>query len=133
MKLLALIAVAALMAAGPALAADPVTGLWQTKPDDNGNFGYIQIAPCGAKICGTLVKSFDKTGKPMTSDNIGKKIVWDMVDRGNGAYGGGKIWAPDRNKTYASKLKLSGDTLAVSGCILGGLICRSGGTWTRVK
>lgn len=133
MKRLALIAVAGLLAAGPALAADPVAGLWQTKPDDNGNFGYIQIAPCGTKICGVLVKSFDKAGKPMKSGNIGKKIVWDMVDLGNGAYGDGKIWSPDRDKTYASKMELTGDKLAVSGCILGGLICRSGGTWTRVK
>lgn len=133
MKRLALIAVAALMAAGPALATDPVMGLWRTKPDDNGNFGYVRMAPCGAKICGVLVRSFDKAGKPMKSANIGRRIVWDMVDRGNGHYGGGKIWAPDRNKTYASKMKLSGNRLAVSGCILGGLICRSGGSWARVK
>ncbi|MBI1219112.1 MAG: DUF2147 domain-containing protein [Rhodobacteraceae bacterium] len=131
MKRLALTAVLAILVAAPAFAADPVEGMWQTKPDDNGNFGYIQVQPCGTKFCGTLVKSFDKDGKPMQSDNVGKQIVWDMVAEGNGAYGEGKVWSPDRNKTYNSKMKLTGDNLAVSGCVF--FICRDGGTWTRVK
>lgn len=125
--------VAAILVAAPALAADPVEGLWQTVPDDNGNSGHIRIAACGEALCGTLVTSFDKAGKPMTSANIGKQIVWDMVAEGGGAYGGGKVWSPDRNKTYAAKMQLTGDSLAVSGCVMGGLICRNGGIWTRVK
>lgn len=118
--------------AGTALAGDPVDGTWKTLPDDNGNFGYVVFAPCGPKLCGTLTKSFDKKGAPMKSPNIGKKIVWDMLDRGHGHYDSGKIWAPDRNKTYASVMDLKGDTLSVAGCIAFGLICRSQ-KWTRVK
>jgi uncharacterized protein (DUF2147 family) len=133
MKRLVMTAVLALGVATSAFAADPVEGVWQTAPDDNGNFGHIQVQPCGVKICGTLIKSFDKDGKPMHSDNVGKQIVWDMVAQGNGAYGAGKVWSPDRDKTYSSKMQLTGDSLAVSGCVLGGLICRNGGTWTRVK
>lgn len=49
-----------------------------------------------------------------------------------GAAGTGMAWAADRDKTYASTMTLSGDTLAVAGCVLGGLICRSQ-AWTRVK
>ena len=118
--------------AGAALAADPVDGTWKTLPDDNGNFGYVVFAPCGGRLCGTLTKSFDSKGAPMESPNIGRKIVWDMLDRGKGHYHSGKIWAPDRDKTYASVMDLKGDTLSVAGCILGGLICRSQ-KWTRVK
>lgn len=118
--------------AGAALAADPVQGTWKTLPDDNGNFGYVVITPCGEKLCGTLTESFDSTGKPMNSPNIGKKIVWDMLDRGKGHYDSGKIWAPDRDKTYSSTMSLKGDTLSVAGCILAGLICRSQ-NWTRVR
>ena len=55
-----------------------------------------------------------------------------MAAKGGGAYGGGKVWAPDRDKTYNSKMQLSGDSLAVSGCVLGGIICRAS-DWTRVK
>lgn len=117
---------------GPAMAADPVEGLWKTLPDDNGKYGFVQIAPCGDKLCGTLVKAFDQSGAETPSDNIGKRIVWDMVAAGDGSYGGGKVWAPDRDKTYNSKMSLSGDSLAVSGCVLGGLICRAS-AWVRVK
>jgi uncharacterized protein (DUF2147 family) len=111
--------------------ADPVEGLWQTKADDNGNFGHIQIKPCGAAFCGTLVKAFDSAGKEIDSPNVGKRIVWDMVAYGDGFYDDGKIWSPDRDKTYNSQMTLTGDSLAVEGCVLG--ICRDGGTWKRVK
>jgi uncharacterized protein (DUF2147 family) len=122
---------AMVLVAGSAFAADPVFGVWKTKPDDNGNFGHINVTACGSKICGTLIKAFDGSGKEIKSDNVGKKIIWDMVAKGNGAYGDGKVWSPDRDKTYSSKMELSGNGLAISGCILG--ICRDGGTWTRVK
>ncbi|MFM2355062.1 MAG: hypothetical protein RLZZ528_798 [Pseudomonadota bacterium] len=127
-----ILSVALTLAAGAACAADPVEGLWKTKPDDNGNFGHVQIAPCGDKLCGVLVKAFDGAGAEMASDNIGKQIVWDMVANGDGTYGGGKVWAPDRDKTYKSKMALSGNTLSVSGCVMGGAICRAS-DWTRAN
>jgi uncharacterized protein (DUF2147 family) len=122
---------AALILVAGAVLADPVEGIWRTEPDDNGNSGHVQIAPCGARLCGTLIQSFDPAGKPMESENIGKQIVWNMVAKGNGAYGSGKVWSPDRDQTYSSKMQLNGNTLAVEGCVL--FICRDGGTWTRVK
>jgi len=117
--------------AGAAQAADPVEGTWKTLPDDNGNFGYVQIKPCGPAFCGTLIQSFDGTGAVMESENVGKLIIWDMVAYPDGLYDDGQIWAPDRDKTYNSDMRLSGDKLSVRGCFLG--ICRDGGTWTRVK
>ena len=111
--------------------ADPVEGIWKTKPDDNGHYGYVQIEPCGPAFCGRLVKAFDQTGAEIASPNIGKQIVWDMVAQGDGAYGDGKVWSPDRDKTYSSKMQLDGNSLSVSGCVL--MICRDGGTWTRVQ
>lgn len=112
-------------------AADPIYGLWQTIPDDNGNFGHIEVQDCDGTICGVLMKSFDGSGKSIESDSIGKRIIWNMKAKGDGKYGGGKIWSPDRDKTYASKLELVGDMLKVSGCVF--VVCRDGGTWTRVK
>ncbi len=125
-------AMALMLWAGAALAADPVEGVWQTKPDDNGNFGYVEFKPCGTMLCGVLVQAFDSTGAERASDNIGKQLVWDMVAAGDGSYLDGKIWTPDRDKTYRSTMQVTGDTLSVSGCILGGLICRAQ-DWTRVK
>ena len=53
-----------------------------------------------------------------------------MAPEGNGRYGGGQVWSPDRDQTYRSNMTLSGDTLAVEGCFL--VICRTS-TWTRVR
>lgn len=118
-------------AASAAWAGDAVEGVWQTKADDNGNYGHIKVSACGDKFCGVLVKSFDSAGKPLKSENIGKQIIWDMVAQGDGTYTDGKVWSPDRDKTYDSKMTLAGDSLAVKGCVL--FICRDGGTWARVK
>lgn len=116
---------------GAAHAADPVEGLWQTAPDDNGNFGHIEVKPCGPAFCGTLVKAFDSAGNEVDSPNVGKQIVWDMMAAGDGSYEDGKVWSPDRDKTYNSYMVLEGDGLSVKGCVFG--ICRDGGTWTRVQ
>jgi uncharacterized protein (DUF2147 family) len=132
MKKIALMLAVVSGLATPAFAADPVEGIWKTKPDDNNNFGYVQIAPCGERFCGVLIKSFGSDGNEMQSPNVGKNIVWDMVAQGDGHYGSGKVWSPDRDKTYNSKMLLKGDVLDVSGCVLGGLICRAS-TWTRVQ
>jgi uncharacterized protein (DUF2147 family) len=126
---LTLAALAAVFIAGTA-AADPLEGRWQTAPDDNGNFGFIDVAPCGPALCGTLVVAFDSTGTQVESPNVGRLIIWDTVASGEGAYEG-RIYAPDRDKEYASSLTLAGDQLSVSGCVFG--ICRQGGTWVRVQ
>jgi len=132
MRIRAGLAVALALAAAMAGAAqaDPVEGVWQTQPGDDGGFGHVRIAPCDAALCGTLVRAYGSDGRARDSDTLGRRIVWDMVPQGGGAYGGGKIWAPDRDKTYASKMTLAGDRLKVSGCVFG--ICRSQ-TWARVE
>lgn len=118
--------------AAPAL-ADPADGIWKTAEGEEGGYLHVSIAACGAAICGTIAKAFDGDGAPSPDyDHLGKKLIWDMNADGDGAYSGGTIWAPDTDKTYRSKMALSGDALEVKGCVAGGLICR-GQTWTRVK
>ena len=111
--------------------SDPVFGVWKTTQDDKGHFGHIEIRACDQKICGILVKSFDASGKVVPSDLTGARIIWDMENKGSGSYENGKIYAPDRDKTYTSKLQLNGNSLKISGCIA--FICRDGGIWARVK
>jgi uncharacterized protein (DUF2147 family) len=117
------------LGAGSAM-AEPLLGMWRTAADDNGNSGLVQVAPCGSAICGKLVKSYNSAGQEIESENIGRNIISETVATGSGAYKG-KVYSPDRGKTYNSKLQLSGDTLKVSGCVMG--ICRDGGTWQRAK
>ena len=132
MKTFMMAAVASLsLGVGAAHAADPVHGTWQIAKDDNGNYGHITVTDCGNKICGTLTKSFDSSGNALASDNNGRKIIWDMKADGGGAYSGGKVYAPDRDKTYNSKMTLKGNSLNIQGCVLG--ICRDGGSWKRVN
>lgn len=129
MKRFALAIAALIVSTGMAM-ADPLEGMWRTAADDNGNSGLIQVAPCGAALCGTLMTAYDASGAEMASDNIGKQIISQTVLDSPGRYSG-KVYSPDRDKTYNSRLVLEGNTLSVSGCVLG--ICRDGGTWTRVN
>lgn len=126
-----LLIAASLAVFGSVALADPVEGIWQTKKDDNGNFGHIEIKPCGPAFCGTLITAFNGAGQEIESPNVGRKIVWDMVAYPNALYDDGQIYSPDRDKTYNGDMTLAGDSLKVRGCVLG--ICRDGGTWQRVK
>ncbi|MFY2825877.1 DUF2147 domain-containing protein [Ruegeria sp. MALMAid1280] len=114
--------------------ADPADGLWKTQPGDEGGYLHVTIAPCGSAICGTIDSAFDKSGnQQLAYENLGKQIIWDMEPEGDGSYANGKIWAPDRDKTYNSKMTLdSQNELTVKGCVAGGLVCR-GQTWTRIQ
>ena len=129
MKRLVTTSIAAAFLAVPAF-ADPVLGLYKTEPGDEGNFAHVELYECGAEICGVIRQAFDASGSPVESDTIGKRMIWDMAAKGEGSYSGGKIWAPDRDKVYKSKMQLSGGTLKVSGCVA--VICRSQ-SWMRLN
>ena len=115
------------LGAGAAM-ADPVLGTWKTEPDD-GSFAHIQMAPCGPKICGVIARTFNASGE-YQSPNLGKTLVIDMVAAGGGKYNG-QVWRPSNNKIYTGKMTLSGNELALRGCVAGGLICLKQ-DWVRV-
>lgn len=120
---------AALVLAGAASAqADPIAGLWASEVNKEGASLHVRIKPCGDAICGSVAKVL---GHPDTSSE-GKQMIWGMKPEGKGVYSGGKVWAPDQDKTYRGKLLLKGNKLTMSGCILGGVICR-GTDFTRLK
>ncbi|TNF64652.1 MAG: DUF2147 domain-containing protein [Rhodobacteraceae bacterium] len=109
--------------------ADPVLGTWKTQPDE-GNYAHIEMAPCGAKICGKIARTFNSGGE-YQSENLGKTLVIDMVAKGDGNYEG-QVWRPSNDRIYIGKMGLKGDTLDLRGCVAGGLIC-SKQTWQRVN
>ena len=127
MKTFAIIAALATLAS-PA-SAEELLGKWLTAPDENGFSAVIDIAPCGTKICGTNVQSMDADGKKVTTSSSGTKLLWDMVNKGNGNYTGG-VYSPAKKKEYKGKLQMTGNLLTVKGCI--GPICLSAGTWERM-
>ncbi len=126
--LLSAVALAGL--AMPAM-ADDLIGNWRTAPDDNGNTGIVQVVQCGTSLCGTLVQAFDSSGAQIASDNIGRQIIWDTNPTSEAGQYRGRLYSPDRDAEYNSRLTLSGNSLAVCGRLLG--IQRCGGDWTRVN
>ncbi|MDM8168729.1 DUF2147 domain-containing protein [Roseovarius sp.] len=130
MKRLAMTIAALGLSAGAAF-ADPVEGTWKTEPGDSGGYLHVSVYGCGEAICGAIRKAFDAQGQSNDSyEHLNKRMLWDMQAEGGGQYGNGKIWAPDRGKTYNSKMSLNGNTLTVEGCVA--VFCR-GQTWTRVQ
>ena len=119
----------------PGLAnAAVLTGVYQTEPGDTGSFLHVELGPCADNAeltCGTIIRKYnaDATMDP-AYENLGKPIVWNMEDKGNGKWGGGKIWAPDRDKTYNSKMTLEGNLLKVEGCVA--IFCRAM-TWQKIQ
>lgn len=117
-----------------ALQAAPPMGVYQTERGDTGGFLHVKMGPCAkspAKACGTIMAAYDKNNAKRTDyEHVGKPIVWDMAERSDGSFAGGKIWAPDRDKTYRSKMSVSGGGLKVSGCV--GPFCRSQ-SWQKLK
>ncbi|MFP1643219.1 DUF2147 domain-containing protein [Pontitalea aquivivens] len=117
----------AALAAGAAV-AEPIEGLWQTQADD-GAYAHVRIAPCGANYCGVIARSF-RDGAEYPSPNVGRQIVIDMAPKGGGKYEG-KVWRPANDKIYTGKIALSGKRMKLSGCVAGGLLCKSQ-DWTRI-
>ncbi|MDR9395726.1 DUF2147 domain-containing protein [Roseovarius sp. SYSU LYC5161] len=130
MRRMASAAAVLVLGAGMA-AADPAEGLWKTEPGESGGYLHVALYSCGSSICGVIKQAFDGAGDLSDGyDHLGKRMIWDMTPIGGGVYESGRIWAPDRDKTYKSNMTLDGNRLEVEGCVL--VICRAQ-TWTRVR
>jgi uncharacterized protein (DUF2147 family) len=120
-----------LLTAEAAQAADP-SGTWRMS---NGKV-TVRISACGDKLCGWIVglkKPLDRHGRPKTDkDNpnpalrnrplIGLTLLNEMRPAGRNRWQG-RIYNPDDGRTYSAKMKLSGSTMQVKGCVL--VFCKS--------
>jgi len=107
-----------------------VLGVWQTEAAESGGYLHVEIAPCDAYVCGTILKAFNKSDEESADyKHLGKQMIFDMKKKSEGVFVKGKIWAPDKDKTYKSKMSLVDGNLLVSGCVA--FICREQ-TWIRV-
>lgn len=111
-KLLA-IAIAVSAMTGTAFAAEPIVGTW--KRPSTGTL--IKFAACGSSFCG-IVQNGDYAGQ-----SIGKM-------KGSGTNYSGSITDLEEKKTYKGKAVVNGNVMKLSGCVLGGLICK-GENWNR--
>lgn len=128
---IATIGLLALMPAlAPAASADPAVGIWQTQPDRKDLTSHIDVKPCGAALCGTVLRAFGPDGREVRTANIGQPLFWDMQAQGNGAYDGGTVEVASMNLRARAKMQLQGNQLRVTGCK--GPAC-FGQTWTRLR
>lgn len=114
LRTLIISAALAALACGSAFAADEIEGRWKTQPGDT-----AAISDCGNGFCITL-KDGDYAGQQ----------VGQVVPSGDGRYVG-SITNPEDGKTYKGKGMVARDSLKISGCALGGLVCKSQ-TWFRL-
>lgn len=130
-------AAAALLAAAPLAAAGTVDGRWITADKD----AVIRIAPCGAKLCGTIDRFLVPPPRGLDQRDVNnkdaklrsRKLLGMPVLTGFALDDGmwrGQIYDPKSGNTYRSVLEPAGNVLKVKGCI--SVFCQTQ-TWTRAK
>jgi uncharacterized protein (DUF2147 family) len=116
------LAIATFLTTSAAMAGD-VTGEWVR--DDGA--AKVRFSACGDDaVCGFIAWKKDTNGP----GKIGEQ-VFDMKPNGADAWAG-TAFNPADGKQYTGKMALSGDHLTTSGCVFGGLICKSFG-WSRAS
>lgn len=115
--------------------ADGIFGLWDSEHENpTDDYVRVRIAPCEENeqyICGLIVEAFRNGEGSTEADFVGKRMLWGFEEKTESYWTKGKLWAPDTEKTYASKLdQINDDRLIVSGCVL--FFCRDQ-IWTRAN
>jgi uncharacterized protein (DUF2147 family) len=111
-----------LLTASPSL-AEEVLGTWVR---DNGAL-QVKFEPCGDAICGNIVWLRSAS---TSKAKVGQRLFFDMRPDGANSWTG-KAANPDSGTIYTGKMSIEESTLSTSGCIVGGLICKSA-NWRRV-
>jgi len=119
--------------------ADTVIGTWKTQTRN----GTVEVAKCGASICGTIITSDLLAQKPDQTDVLnkdqslrGRKLKGLQIVEGGqwdgSAWSGGTVYNPDDGRTYSGKITpIDADHLKLRGCVFVPL-CKTE-TWTRIR
>lgn len=96
----------------------------------------VKIAKCGSAHCGTIVavqgdaKDVHNPDPALRNRSlVGIRMISDIQPAGEGFTG--QLYNYKDGKTYKGKMAFQGKAMQLSGCVLGGLICRSQ-TWTKL-
>lgn len=115
---------APLLISTAAVASSDPKGTWLVAERD----ARVRIDSCGDALCGWIAWMKG----PAAFAKVGQRVLWDMRADADGVWKG-KAFDPRDGNTYSGKLTMSGgDSLTVTGCVLGGLICRTQ-SWARAK
>jgi uncharacterized protein (DUF2147 family) len=106
----------ALAAAGGKARAQEAEGVW-TRDD---GAARVQFSPCGGGLCGVVIW----LKNPSSKAHVGQQVFFDMVRADQNSWTG-RAFNPEDGRTYSGKMVLNGKRLKTSGCVLGGLICKT--------
>lgn len=98
----------------------------------------VRIAKCGSAYCGTITavqgeaKDVHNPDPAQRSRNlVGVQMISNIMPVGEGF--AGELYNYKDGKIYSGKMSFKGgNAMQLSGCVLGGLVCRSQ-TWTKVN
>ena len=127
---LGLAAIAVAASAVPAAANTPVAGLWRNPK----NTVHVQLQPCGATMCGTVVWAAPKA--QAKARKAGQKLVGAQLFREFKPIAPnrwqGKVFVPDLNRTFSGTITATGPSRVVGkGCLIGGFFCKEQ-TWVKI-
>jgi uncharacterized protein (DUF2147 family) len=124
-----LLGLSSLLASSQAFAggqtSDKIMGVWMNPYSSVA----VEIAPCAEKVCGRVVwasKDANDDARDAGVDKlIGTELLEGYTSRGDGTWKG-TVYVPDLKGHFSSTIKSQGpSTLKISGCLLGGFICKS--------
>jgi len=117
---------------GPRAGRDP-SGTYLSESGET----RVRIARCGQAYCGTIISVRGDAKDANNPDAslrgrslVGVQMISDIRPSGEGFTG--QLYNYKDGKTYTGKMSFAGKTMQLSGCVLGGLICRSQ-TWAKLN
>ena len=113
---------AALLTIAPAASAEITSGVWMRAD----GLAKVRVQPCGSALCAINVW-VKKDG----DEKVGDRLVLNVKPVKPGLLEGA-AFDPQRNLRFSSKITYSSSSMTTSGCVLGGLLCRSV-SWTKVS
>lgn len=130
MRLLAAITLLGLSATAQAETPPTPIGLWQ---NPKGTI-LVRTRACGQLLCGNIVwaapAALADAREAGVASLIGTELLVDYRAKGIG-YWKGQVYVPDQGRRFYSTIEqTSVNSIRISGCILGGLICKHQ-DWTR--
>lgn len=106
-----------------------IEGRWKSP----GGNSIIDIAPCGASLCGTVAWASEKAkqdSRKTVEQLVGTQLLTNLAQRSQGRWQG-RLFIPDKNMRVTAKLQLAAPgQLKVSGCLAGRALCKSE-LWSR--
>jgi uncharacterized protein (DUF2147 family) len=127
-------AACAIAGGGGAAAAQDDAAIYGVWSNAKGTL-HVQTAGCGARLCGSVVWASEKAKtdslKGGVTQLVGTQLLQEYRKTGADTWAG-RVFVPDMGRTFSSRIqRLPTGELKISGCLIGGLICKSQ-TWHRV-